>query len=294
MTAAAERRDLPLVSVVMPVLCPHPRFFPEAVASVLGQTHANLELVIVEDPSEQSAGALLARFDDARVRHIVNPARTSLLAQRNRCLAEARGAYVAQLDADDVAHPERVARQLAFLEGHSDVDVVGTHLEIIDEAGNTRGYRYYPESHDDIVRTMRRYNPIANPGVMFRRDVVLEAGGYQFEGGVAEDYDLYCRLALRGARFATYPAHLLRYRIHGTGTKAATLRQHLRNTIDIKRRYWRERMTPRDHARLAAERAMLHLPPWLVLALFHRLGYRKHPRAERPAYGSGVPRGGSA
>ena len=105
----------PLVSVVMPVLNPHPKFFFEAVASVLDQTLGDLELVIVEDPSERDAAPILEKFRDRRIRHIRNPRRTSLIEQRNRSIREARAPLVAQLDADDICYPNRLQAQYDFL-----------------------------------------------------------------------------------------------------------------------------------------------------------------------------------
>src|SRR5947207_11341680 len=112
----------PSVSVLMPVLNPHPVYFREAVQSILAQERADLELVIVEDPGERSAAELLPA--DPRIRHVRNPERTSLVDQRNRALAEARADFVAMLDADDIAEPARLATQLAFLRDHPEVGVV--------------------------------------------------------------------------------------------------------------------------------------------------------------------------
>src|SRR5262245_50265044 len=95
--------DAPLVSVVMSVYNPQPEYFPLAVHSVMQQTLGDLELIIVEDPGPRSGRPMLAGMVDRRIRHIVNPARTSAAAQRNRALAAARGQFVAVLDADDIA-----------------------------------------------------------------------------------------------------------------------------------------------------------------------------------------------
>jgi glycosyltransferase involved in cell wall biosynthesis len=258
-----------LVSVMMPVLGPHPSYFRAAVESVLAQTHACLELVIVEDPSTTSGAELLRRLDDPRVRHIANPTRTSLVDQRNRALAEARGDIVAMLDADDLAEPDRFEKQLAFLDAHPDVGVVGSQLTIIDPQGVELGSRAYPLSHDEIVRAFSRYNAIAQPSVMARKHVLVDAGGYQYRTfPVNEDYELWSRLAQRGVRFANHPERLLRYRVHPHGTKAAMLRRMLRATIDVKKQFWRDQMDARARVRFWTEHLLLGLPPSLVLKLF--------------------------
>src|SRR5688572_457670 len=134
----------PLVSVVMTVLDPGPRYFHEAVASVLAQDYSHWELVIVEDPSSRSPGRLLQAFDDPRIVYFANPARTSHSRQRNQSLALARGELVATLDADDVCQLDRISQQVRFLADHPDVDVVGTQLAIIDGEGKLIGSRNYP------------------------------------------------------------------------------------------------------------------------------------------------------
>ena len=125
----------------MPLLNPDPVFFPQAVESILGQTFRELELIIVEAPSERSGRDLLQRYNDPRIRRQLNPQRTSLPHQRNQTLALADADVVAFLDADDIAEPDRMEKQYRFLEEHPDVDLVGSNLRIIDAGGRTHGYR---------------------------------------------------------------------------------------------------------------------------------------------------------
>lgn len=275
---ALERDNKPLVSVMMPVLQPHPVYFRKAVESVLAQTLSNLELVIVEDPSPASGADILRGITDARVRHIVNPVRTSLVDQRNRALSEARADFVAMLDADDIAKPERLQKQLAWLQAHPDVAVLGTQLFIIDDEGKQLGFRSYPLTHDKIVAAMRSYNAIAQPSVMARRQALLDVGGYQYRTfPVNEDYELWSRLAAKGVRLANHPEPLLDYRIHPSGTKAQMLHRMLRATLDVKNRYWRDDMDVRAKLRYWGEHVLLGLPaPWVLkLFVMTQYGFRE-------------------
>lgn len=264
----------PAVSVLMPVLNPHPAYFPEAVASVLAQTLADWELVIVEDPSAVSAGDLLKRFDDPRIRHITNPARTGLLAQRNRTLHEAQADLVAMLDADDVMMPGRLEAQVAFLANHPDIAVVGSHLRVIDPAGAEVGFRQYPTTPEAILRTMPRFNAVPQPAVTGRKAVFQALGGYQLDGP-AEDYELWSRMMLAGHRFAHLEEPLTRYRIHPHASKGKQLRLTIRNTLQVKRQHWWGRMTWKDRLRYRAEQALLGVPPGLVYRLFSTVTYRR-------------------
>ncbi len=275
-------RGRPLVSVVMAVRDPHPVFFPQAVRSALGQTLDDLELIVVERPSGRSAAALLREVRDERVTHLVSGEPTSFVAQLNRGLHAARGRYVARLDADDAAEPRRLEKQVDYLEAHPDVDVLGSQVRVMDGEGNDVGYRSYPLDHAGIVAALRRYNPLCHPATTFAREAVLAAGGYRYARYPAEDYELWCRLARHGARFANHPEALLRYRVHGEQIKTVALRSVLRGTLEVKRLYWGGEMGWGDAARMWGERLLLLAPPPFVLALFKALYYRRRPGA-RPA-----------
>ncbi len=282
--------DRPLVSVLLPVLDPHPVYFRRAVESILAQTLGDFELVVVEDPAPRSAGEILADYADSRVRHVRNESRTGLVTQLNQGLAEARGDLVARMDADDVAEPDRLRRQCDLLGESPEVSVAGSQLRIIDEEGRHRGYRAYPLSHESILAALPRYNPLAHPSVMFRRAIVAGAGGYRSHSH-NEDYDLWSRLAVSGHRFANHPEPLLRYRVHPGAVKATRLRTMIRGTLEVKERYWRGGMTVADRARLWGERCLLALPPWLVTELFKRTAFRAELPAPPGAGASGRPAG---
>jgi glycosyltransferase involved in cell wall biosynthesis len=258
----------------MPVRNPHPEYFPAAVASIQAQTFTDWELVIVEDPSPASAATLLQPFVDRRIRHIRNDERTGLIAQRNRTLAEARAELVAFLDADDVAEPERLARQVSFLQAHVKIALVGGQLRIIDRSGRLVGSRAYPTQHEAILRAMPYYNAIAQPAVMARKKVLLQAGGYTFPWP-AEDYDLWSRLLLAGHRFENLAEPLTRYRVHPlSGSKGTHLRSLLKLTAEIKRHYWWNRMTWQARCRYWGECGLRLVPPTLVACLFAAITYR--------------------
>jgi glycosyltransferase involved in cell wall biosynthesis len=264
---------VPVVSVVVPVFEPHPVFFRQAIESLLVQSFSDIEVIIVEDPSSAPGRQMVAGIDDPRLIHIVNAERTSLPRQHNRALAECRGRFVCRFDADDICEPDRVQRELAFLNAHPSVDVVGSMLTIIDAEGRVVGERRYPTSHNDIVAAMRRFNPIANSTVMFRRAVYERFGGWRDSQLPAQDYEWYSRLAAGGARFANLPEALVRYRVHGSSIKSSKLRGTILTTLDVKNTYWRRDMDLVARGIMTAERFLLLLPPSLVLKLFVAIRY---------------------
>ncbi|PQO30652.1 hypothetical protein C5Y96_14390 [Blastopirellula marina] len=265
----------PLVSVVMGVWNPHPKHFPEVVESILAQTYQNLQIILIEDPSERDGREMVGHLKDDRLTHIRNEQRTSLPDQLNKGLGLATADLIARGDADDIWEPHRVATQVQCFDNDPDLVVLGSTLNIIDDNGTHLGYRDYPRKHEDIVRALRRYCPIAQPVVMFRREAVMKLGGYHKDFYV-EDYDLWCRLAKAGAKFENYPEPLVRYRVHPEGMKSTKLKKQLGETIRMKEAHFRGQMVAADHMRLLAERALMWMPSKFVLWLFGQMTFSKH------------------
>ena len=188
------------------------RFFLEAVRSILEQSHADFELVLVEDGSTDGSAAVAADLvrQDPRVR-VVRSARQGVARALNAGLAACRAPIVARMDADDVALPRRLEIQLAHLEAHPDCVVVGGQVDLIDEEGDPLGWIFNPLDHASILAGLRRSaGAIVHPTAVFRAAEVRALGGYQV-GCLAEDVDLFLRLAARG-RLANVPDHAVHYR----------------------------------------------------------------------------------
>lgn len=183
----------PRVSVLMAVHDGAP-WVKDAVASVLAQTLADLELIVVDDGSADATPALLASFDDRRLRVERRP-RAGLTRALTTALALARAPLIARLDADDVALPERLARQVAFLEAHPDVGLLGSAAREVNGEGREVRVVRPPVDDATLRRVLIRRNPMVHSTVTMRRDAVVAAGGYDPRFAVAQDYDLWMRLA---------------------------------------------------------------------------------------------------
>jgi hypothetical protein len=191
------------------------RFLAAAIESVLAQTFTDFEFLILDDGSSDASRAIIAQYaaQDRRIRLIARENR-GLVASLNQLLDEARAPLIARMDADDVCLPQRFALQVAFLQQHSDVGVLGTWTEDIDE--NDAAYPLvaddHPVDHDGFVAAIDNGAPLlCHPAVMFRRDVVRSVGGYHPAFRHCEDLDLWLRLATV-TRIANLPERLLRYR----------------------------------------------------------------------------------
>lgn len=207
----------PAVSVLMPAYNAM-AYLCEAVESVQAQDFTDWELVAIDDGSQDKTLALLEKASaaDTRIRVIPQPHR-GLVAALNTGLAACRAPLVARMDADDRMHPTRLRRQAEFLATHPEVAVVGSLVECFPAEHIQEGLQRYQEwlnslvTHEQIVRDLFVESPFAHPSVMFRREVVLRAGGYQ-DHGWPEDYDLWLRLFLAGVRFAKVPEVLHSWR----------------------------------------------------------------------------------
>ncbi|MCC6924385.1 glycosyltransferase [Novosphingobium sp.] len=204
----------PAISVAMSVYNGE-RFLAEAIQSVLDQTWHDFELLILDDGSRDSSLEIINRHAaaDSRIRVIARENR-GLVTSLNQLLAEARAPLIARMDADDVCAPQRFERQIAFLAAQPDHGVVGSLTFDIDENGQAfpLDTAEHPLSHEAFIAHIASNGPLlAHPTVMYRRDVVLAAGGYHAAFRHCEDYDLWLRLAHR-TKIANLPERLLRYR----------------------------------------------------------------------------------
>lgn len=185
-----------------------------AVESILGQTLTNLELIIVDDGSQDETPAILDELaaSDNRIR-ILRQAPLGVAAALNTGLSAARAAIVARMDADDIAAPDRLARQYAALNSRSNAVAIGSACRVLDQHGKLLGYRSPPTQPEQIRRTLVRGNCMIHPTMMLRRDPVLRLGGYRSPFRFCEDFDLWLRLS-EHYDLINLPETLLDYREH--------------------------------------------------------------------------------
>ena len=203
----------PRVSVVLPIYNAAP-FLAQAIDSILKQSFADFELIAIDDGSLDRSGEILDRAaqTDTRVTAL-HQSNAGVIATLNRGVALARGEFIARMDADDVAHAERFARQVSFLDAHPDVAAVGCAVTLIDEGGKRIRDVDYPTAPEAVAAFLETGSALAHPAVMMRCDTVRAVGGYRAAYRYAEDYDLWLRLAER-CRLANLSDRLLLYRQH--------------------------------------------------------------------------------
>jgi glycosyltransferase involved in cell wall biosynthesis len=206
----------PLISVLMSTYNVGP-YVEEAVESILRQTVGDFELLVVDDASGDGTHESLTRLAgrDRRIGVWRNDSNRGVAASINGLVGEARGALVARMDGDDIAVPSRFERQLHAME--ENIDVLGGWMSVFGD-GRERVQRYPSEHHG--IRAGLMFCPMfSQPTVMLRRDL-LRRVPYREESGILEDYDLWARLSLAGARMANLPEVLLRHRRHPSQTSS--------------------------------------------------------------------------
>ena len=209
----SSSKSFPCVSVLLPAYnCES--FVAEAVQSILKQTFQDFELLIIDDGSTDTTSSILRSFNDPRIRLLPNDRNLGLIATLNRGLILASGQYVARMDADDIAAPERLSKQVVYLDTHPDVHVVGTMVDLINEQGVIfGGGPRYPTKPEEIRRYLLRECCLIHPSTIFRKGTVTAVGGYDASASHAEDYDLWLRLSDHH-KIANLPDTLLSYRMH--------------------------------------------------------------------------------
>ena len=209
----------PLISVILPV---HNAgaYLADAIFSILNQNNVLLELIIVNDHSSDQAINQLppALSADPRVK-IVDAVKRGVVAAMKTGFEHAQGEYIARMDADDIALPDRLAKQYDYLQQHPDIGIAGGQVKIFSEHGVAEGFSLYEKwlnqlcSPEDIERELFVESPIPNPTAFFRREVYEALGGYH-DPEWAEDYDMWLRAHAMGIKMGKPESVLLHWRDH--------------------------------------------------------------------------------
>jgi len=206
----------PLVSVVMPVRNGG-GYLAAAVESILGQTHRQLELILVDDHSDDDA---ISKLDivDPRLSVVISQG-SGVAAAFNTGFAHSTGDYIARMDGDDISLPERLTCQLEFLATNPAIGIAGCCVEIFSKTGIQDGFKRYENwlnslrTATDIHKQIFIESPMPNPGTLFRRAALESLGGYR-ELPWPEDYDLFMRADAAGIQMGKPEPVLLRWREH--------------------------------------------------------------------------------
>lgn len=203
------------------------RFIKEAIDSILNQTFSDFEFIIVDDGSTDSTAQRVASYTDDRIIYIKKDSNSGIADSLNIGIAKAKGHYIARMDDDDVALPNRLMLQLEAFDNNDTLIVCGSNVWLQDGAKE----RVNPETHEAIQLQMLFENPITHPSVMITKAVLLKHP-YDSEKVPSEDYDLWSRLLFEG-EFYNIQQPLLYYRYHKQSETSMRRNEQLQLSVSI-------------------------------------------------------------
>lgn len=226
------------ISIALPVHNAH-HTLAATLDSLVAQSLKDFEVVLLDDASSDDSLDIAQRYQERLQLRIIRVTQNlGISGARNRLLAEISSPLIAILDHDDLCHPDRLARQHAFLQAHPDIDIVGSAVAYFSEPSDLpQGQRVlrHPAGDAAIKTQLLHTTSMVHPSAMARRSFFTDCGGYQAEFSPAEDYALWCRAALLGKRFANLDEPLLYYRLHASQTSKVQGERMVRMDIAIKR-----------------------------------------------------------
>ncbi len=256
-----------MVSVIMGVYNQYNQIeLMQAVNSILVQSFTDFEFIIYDDGSDGEPAEYIRKLTalDSRICVIRNEENHGLAFSLNRCIGEAKGKYLARMDADDISLPERLQKEVDFLESHPEYAWVGTNAKVFEHeniwgtwimAEEPNQYNYLP------------FSPFIHPSVMFRRELLEEGGGYEVtqETLRCEDYELFLRLYQQGLRGCNLQEVLFLYRQGITSYKKRTFKTRL-NEAKIRARYFPMMKLPKGKQLMYTVRPVITglLPYWMI------------------------------
>ena len=264
-----NKPQLPLVSVVMPVRNAA-EFVSDAIESILNQSYRYFELIVVDDASTDGSWKHINRAAKAHPNKMKTIRLRTQLGHggdsaANVGIMHAKGKYIARMDADDVALPERLELQVRYMQSHPECAVLGSNAHVINKAGEIVGEKITVSDHEDIYREYFVLHPMIHPTVILRRSSLDEGDHlYLTHNTTNNDYLTFFKMISQGKKFANLKQKLLYYRIHGKNDSLARVKRTFLNSLRTRYRAVRDfgyRPTPMAVVKLAAQSLIVLLLP---------------------------------
>ncbi len=226
----------PLVSVVMPAYNSD-MYISAAIESIINQTYHNWELIVVNDCSADQTSNIAERFarQNSKIRIAYNKKNLGVACTMNHGIDLAQGKYVARLDADDWSYPDRLEKQVDFLEKHKDIVLLGGSMNICDGSLNKVDERRYATADEEIRKRILYFNQFCSSAIMVRRSTAIAVGGYE-NYRCASDYDFVLKVGLKGT-IANLNDTLVKYRIHKSSITRTNRKMQAQITLEIQKKF---------------------------------------------------------
>src|SRR5574340_1133697 len=200
-----KNNSQPLVSVIMPVYNAG-EYLVEAIDSIIKQTYRNFEFIIINDNSSDESWKIIRRYQKKYPRFIKTVNLTKTMnrggdACANEGLKKAKGKYIARMDADDIAFPKRLEKQVGFLEKNPNIFLVGANAWVIDKKGKIIGKKEEPSTTSAIYKAYFTFHPIIHPVSMFRRKIGKDQFFYPKKFSANNDYYIFFKMLCQGSQY---------------------------------------------------------------------------------------------
>lgn len=215
------------ITVLMSVYNGMP-YIEESIESILQQTFTNFKFLIFDDASTDETPQILAKYalKDQRIEIVTNDRNYGLGANLARGVEMTQTPWIARMDADDVAIPNRLEMQLRYIKDNPEIDILGGYVTDIDENGRVVGERRFPKSNEEIQKLVWTC-PVFHPTVMLRRQMILKVGSYSPKLRKRQDYELWFRCVAANLKFANLTTPLIYYRFSNNTFKRNNWRVQL-------------------------------------------------------------------
>lgn len=226
----------PMISVLLPVYNGE-KYLREAIDSILNQTYRDFEFLIINDGSTDKSVEIIQKYNDSRIKLIHNKENMGLIYTLNKGLDLANGQYIARMDADDISLPNRLKLQVDFMENHSNVGMLSGNVISIDSNSKVISQKWWVDNNLPIEWLLIWENPIAHPSVMLRCKTLL--GNkliYNENKRHAEDYDLWCNMAL-STNIERLEDVVLMYRVLESSVYRKNYEVSCQNSLESNREY---------------------------------------------------------
>ena len=220
-----------VVSIVIPVHNGE-KYIKESIDSCLAQTYSNIEILVVDDKSTDSTLEILKGYGE-KITVLPVEKQNGLGNVINIGIRASKGKYIARMDADDIMYPDRIEKQVEYLENNPSCVAVGGQIDIINENSDITGHREYAQNDKDLKKNRFLFQPFAHPAVTLRKSTLEEIGLYPEDMWKVEDVKLFLILSTKG-EFANLPDTVLKYRMTFQTESQSKMVEHFKLTNDIR------------------------------------------------------------
>ena len=224
-------QDNPLVSIVIPVHNGE-RYIKEAIDSCFIQTYGNIEIIVVDDKSTDNTLDILKGYGE-KIQTVPVEKQNGLGNVINIGIRASKGKYIARMDADDIMYPDRIEKQVEYLENNPSCVAVGGQIDVINENSDITGHREYAQNDKDLKKNRFLFQPFAHPAVTLRKSTLEEIGLYPEDMWKVEDVKLFLILSTKG-EFANLPDTVLKYRMTFQTESQSKMVEHFKLTNDMR------------------------------------------------------------